>query len=150
MKNASVYSMFLTASLGIFLLFPGEISAQSVKRARFTVAPLDNNIRVVSTRIASIYGADEQVVESFVQTASDFEARTGVAAAIVIAIAIHESSFNSYLFSKTGNPFGIKAGKPWVGPTFSKNHDGKKTPFRVYSSVEEAVLDFGNFVKSRV
>ena len=52
----------------------------------------------VSTHIASMYHADVQVVESYVEAAVNLERHSGIAASVVIAIAIHESSFNSYLF----------------------------------------------------
>lgn len=109
----------------------------------------DNDITAISNRIAVLYNADAATVQSYVQAAVDLESRTGIAAAVVIAIAIHESSFSSPLFSNSGNPFGIKASKPWTGATFSKFHDGEETKFRSYSSPEEAVTDFGDFINSR-
>ncbi len=106
-------------------------------------------IRDISYQIATMYGADVGTVESYVQAAVTYEDRIGIPASVVIGIAVYESSFKSYLFLNTGNPFGIKAGGDWTGPTFSKWDDGEETPFRVYNSPEEALLDFGAFVRAR-
>lgn len=110
---------------------------------------LNDNILDVSARIARLYGADVGTVESYVRAAVNYEQEIGIPATVVVGIAVYESSFNSYLFQNTGNPFGIKAGKDWLGPTFSKWDDGAETPFRVYDSPEEAVLDFGDFIQAR-
>lgn len=107
------------------------------------------NIHDISYQIATLYKADVNTVESYVQAAVNYEDEIGIPATVVIGIAVYESSFNSYLFQNTGNPFGIKAGGDWTGPTFSKWDDGEETPFRVYNSPEEALLDFGLFIKSR-
>ena len=107
------------------------------------------NIHDISYQIATMYGADVGTVESYVQAAVTYEDQIGIPASVVIGIAVYESSFNSYLFQNTGNPFGIKAGRDWTGPTFSKWDDGEETPFRVYNSPEDALLDFGLFIKSR-
>lgn len=136
--------------LSALLFLTIGLSAQTNKKTLFTSDTLAHgSVWIVSTRIASLYGADLKTVESYVQAAVSLESKTHIAAPIVIAIAIHESSFNSDLFAHKGGPFGIKAGKPWTGPVFSKWHDGANTQFRVYGSPEEAVLDFGDFIKSR-
>ena len=110
---------------------------------------LSGDVQAVSARIASLYGPDAETVELYVNAALNLEGRIGIAAPVIIGIAIHESSFKSDLFANSGNPFGIKAGKPWTGPTFSKWEDGNETKFRVYGSAEEAIWDFSTFVRSR-
>jgi flagellum-specific peptidoglycan hydrolase FlgJ len=125
-------------------------AAQSQQEAPYTVdALLSGDVQAVSARIATLYGAEAKVVERYVQASINLESRTGMAAPVVIAIAIHESSFKSELFLNGGNPFGIKASKPWVGPTYSKWQDGVETKYRLYASPEEAIWDLSNFVKSR-
>lgn len=148
MKNKPCSSVLATISLTIFLIVAGNTSAQQSETLT-NDAPLSTNVQETSARIAAMYGADVKTVEAYVQAAVNLESRTGIAAPVVIAIALHESSFNSYLFTNTGNPFGIKASKPWDGPTFSMLHDDEETKFRVYGSAVEAILDFGNFVHSR-
>lgn len=111
---------------------------------------INDNIRDVSQRIADTYsGSHPDVVEAFVRAAVTHEARIGIPATVVIGIAVYESSFSSYLFQNSGNPFGIKAGGDWAGPVFIKHDDGTDTPFRVYVTAEEALLDFGAFVRAR-
>jgi len=149
MRNKRFFTVLSVFFLFVSFVSEAKLYGQTAKTVSYTIEPILTNVQVVSARISSMYGVDLQVVESYVQAAVDLERRTGIAAPIVIAVAIHESSFNSYLFTKSGNPFGIKASQPWDGPTFSKRHDGKDTKFRVYSSVDEAILDFGNFIKSR-
>ncbi len=113
------------------------------------INPTQDSIIALSSRIAVLYGADVQVVEKFVQVAIDIELETGITAIVVIAIAIHESSFKSALFINAGNPFGIKASSEWKGATYTKQDDGAASKFRVYPSPEAAVRDFGLFVNSR-
>ncbi len=110
---------------------------------------INENIRSVSLQIANTYSADINVVEAFVQAAVVYEDQIGIPASVVIGIAVYESSFTSYLFQHSGNPFGIKAGGDWAGPVFIKHDDGSDTPFRVYDSAEQALLDFGAFVRAR-
>jgi flagellum-specific peptidoglycan hydrolase FlgJ len=110
---------------------------------------INENIRSVSLQIADTYGANIDVVESFVRAAVVYEESIGIPTTVVIGIAVYESSFNSYLFLNSGNPFGIKAGGDWAGPVFVKHDDGADTPFRVYITAEEALLDFGTFVRAR-
>lgn len=151
MKNKPEFPASVLSFIILCLVIAGTATAQTTREpiALSQDAPRNNKVTEVSARIASMYGVDGQMVEDFVQAAVNLESRTGIAAPVVIAIAIHESGFNSYLFTNTGNPFGIKASKPWTGPTFSMWHDGEETKFRVYGSAAEAVLDFGEFVHSR-
>jgi flagellum-specific peptidoglycan hydrolase FlgJ len=149
MKNVTLSPILRAGLLSACLFVFGATNAQSAKSLEAGEKAPDNIIHTVSNRIATLYGADEQVVESFVQAAVALERNSGVSASVVIAIAIHESSFTSPLFLKTGNPFGIKASNPWTGQTFTKWHDGEATSFRVYDSPEEAVTDFGKFVAGR-
>jgi len=150
MKNKLNFPVLLIACLSGLFFVSGELSAQSENKAAPNINTLqDGDVQTVSARIASMYGVDVQVVGRFVQAAVNLESRIGVSAPVIIAIAIHESSFKSELFEHAGNPFGIKASKPWVGPTYSKWEDGEEIKYRVYASPEEAIWDFGSFVKSR-
>lgn len=149
MKNRILSSVF-GMLLGLSFFAPGDLFCQSESSDQYTSdAILSGEIPAISARIATLYRVDTSVVERYVQAAVNLESRIGIAAPVVIAIAIHESSFKSLLFIEAGNPFGIKASLPWVGPTFSKWDDGAETKFRVYASPEEAIWDFGNFIKSR-
>ncbi|HRI61464.1 MAG TPA: glucosaminidase domain-containing protein, partial [Saprospiraceae bacterium] len=145
------FPVFTAISLTVSLFVATSTTGQSARQSETltTDAPLSSSVQETSARIAKMYNADLETVQAFVQAAVDLESRTGIAAPVVIAIALHESGFNSYLFINTGNPFGIKASKPWDGPTFSMWHDDEETKFRVYYSAVEALLDFGNFVHSR-
>ena len=100
-------------------------------------------------RIARKYGANPLIVEAYWRLISDNQYDIGIPAPVIMAIAIHESSFKSLLFRLSGNPFGIKASYPWQGPTYSMMHEGVMTPFRVYASPEEAVRDFGSLMRLR-
>lgn len=150
MKNKLNFPVLLIACLSGLFFVSGELSAQSENNTSYSINTLqDGDVPAVSARIAAMYGGDVQVVERYVQAAINLESRIGVSAPVVLSIAIHESSFKSELFEHAGNPFRIKAGKPWVGPTYSKWEGGEEIKYRVYGSPEEAILDFGNFVKSR-
>jgi flagellum-specific peptidoglycan hydrolase FlgJ len=150
MKHKSFNWAFGCLCLSIFVLAPNRLIGQPETNAKQSVeAILNGDISAVSNRIALMYGADSAAVERFVQAAVNLERRLGLSAPVVIAIAIHESSFKSELFLRAGNPFGIKASKPWVGPIYTKWADGEETQFRAYNSVEEAIRDLGSFVKSR-
>ncbi|MBC7777656.1 MAG: glucosaminidase domain-containing protein [Phycisphaerae bacterium] len=150
MKSKTCYLVLAALCFAILVLVADETSAQAVKGESYRAeTPFGGDVKSVSARIAAMYSADAPTVERFVQAAINLEGRMGIAAPVVIAIAIHESSFNSELFKNAGNPFGIQASKPWVGPSFTKLDNGQQTKFRKYSSAEEAVLDFGNFVKNR-
>lgn len=127
-------------------LLTGQSGSTGTNTANDT---LGSKVTSVSARIASMYGVATPVVERFVQAAVNLESRIYISAPVVIAIAIHESSFKSELFLKAGNPFGIKASLPWVGLTYTKQSDTNGTKYRVYDSPEEAVKDLGSFVKSR-
>jgi flagellum-specific peptidoglycan hydrolase FlgJ len=152
MKIISGLTVLSSIFMALFLFVSGKSAGQEVVTlifAKDTPAQDITQVQLVSARIATMYGADKQVVQSYVQAAVNLEGRTGVPASVVIAIAILESSFTSYLFTNTGNPFGIKASKPYDGMTFSVMDDGAMTEFRVYPNASEAILDFGKFIKSR-
>jgi flagellum-specific peptidoglycan hydrolase FlgJ len=149
MKNVIVSFILRTSLFSACLFVFGNASAQSALALKTSDKSPGNVIHLISNRIASLYGADEQVVERFVQAAVALERNSGISASVVIAIAIHESSFTSPLFLKTGNPFGIKASNPWKGPTYIKWHDDEATAFRVYDSPNEAVIDLGSFIAGR-
>lgn len=153
MKSKTFFSGATVVVLTVLLFVADNLVGQVTKKVSY--APTEvlssiDKVQVVSARIASMYRVDKQMVESYVQAAVNHESHTGIAAPLVIAIAIHESGFSSTLFENSGNLFGIKASKPWTGPTWSKYHDGEETKFRVYGSADEAVRDFGDFVRSRV
>lgn len=152
MIHKPFYSKFTTFLLVNFMFALKHLNAQSGEAdttdnqvfQRWNYKVMD-----VSNRIATTYNADYYTVESFVWAALEYEEQIGIPATVVIGIAVYESSFTSYLFQHSGNPFGIKAGKDWAGPTFTKHDDGADTPFRMYISPEEAVLDFGQFIRAR-
>lgn len=151
MNNTRFSSNFTTVLLMNFFLITKHLYAQNGETDEFSILYeyANDNTGDVSERISTTYGADAYTVESFVQAAVAQESETGLPASVVIGIAVYESGFNSYLFQHSGNPFGIKAGKDWTGPVFSKWDDGEETPFRIYISPEEAVQDLGRFVQAR-
>lgn len=150
MKIKPCFSVLASVCCTFFLFTTIEVLGQTAKKRLLTKnLPVMNDVEAVSARIAYLYGADATIVEAYVQAAVDLESRTGIAAPVVVAIAIHESSFNSELFWNSGNPFGIKASRPWKGSTYTMWHDGEDTEFRVYNSAEAAVWDFAKFIKSR-
>lgn len=152
MKSKTLIRGATAIALAGFIFGVDNLTGQATQTVSYTPTEAlssGDNIQVVSARIASMYRVDQQMVESYVQAAVSQESHTGIAAPIVIAIAIHESGFTSTLFTNSGNLFGIKASSPWIGSTYSKFHDGEETKFRVYGSADEAIIDFGNFIKSR-
>jgi flagellum-specific peptidoglycan hydrolase FlgJ len=150
MKSRLCFSLLASIFSTFFLSLTCTAFGQSSKTRFITTDyPTIGDVEAVSARIAYLYDADEHLVQTYVQAAVDLESRTKIAASVIIAIAIHESSFNSPLFQNSGNPFGIKASKPWRGPTVSMWHDYEETAFRVYDSPRQAILDFTAFIKSR-
>ncbi|MEY3239071.1 MAG: hypothetical protein RIR11_509 [Bacteroidota bacterium] len=150
MNNNNVFRSILVLHFIISSFLTVILSGQTSKNDTcIAINPTQDSITALSSRIAILYGADAQVVEQFVQAAIDIEFETGITAIVIIAIAIHESSFKSVLFVNAGNPFGIKAGSDWPGATYTKEDDGAASKFRVYPSPEAAVRDFGLFVNSR-
>ncbi len=149
----TIHSCFSTITLvcgGSFLLLSPLASGQPVYDATYTGEnSLPYTVETVSGRIAVQYGTDAGITRSLVEAAVRYENQTGVPAAVVVAIALHESGLKSPLFRDSGNPFGIKASNPWAGPTYTMWHDGEETRFRAYLTADEAVTDFGNFVHSR-
>lgn len=151
MKNKSSFYNYSLLPLAIIFLLSTNLTGQPPDHPVYNkLIAVNGPVQLVSSRIAIAYSADEQVVESYVQAAVSHADRIGIAAPVIVAIAIHESSFNSFLFTNTHNPFGILASKPWIGPTFSKMEVGKETTYRVYDSAEAAILDLGSFVHSRL
>ena len=149
MKNIKIVPICIALLLTLWGSIQTNAQDLTPKTGAIDTTYPSRQVMEVSSRIALLYGADEGVVRSFVQAAIKLERRSGIAAPIVIAIAIHESSFTSPLFAFSGNPFGIKASQPWDGPSYAKWHDGEETFFRVYDSAEAAVTDFGDFINSR-
>jgi flagellum-specific peptidoglycan hydrolase FlgJ len=150
MKNSPCYFNFSSAFLTAFLFATEKLTSQSDDSSTFKVNyPYENNVQTLSANIAAQYSADAATVESYVQAAINSEDKIGIPAAVIIGIAVYESSFTSHLFLNSRNPFGIKAGKDWTGPTYTIHDDGADTPFRVYGSAEEAIADFGAFIRAR-
>lgn len=152
MKSKIFFPVATVIVLTVFLFVSENLLGQVAKRVSYTATEVlssEDKVQVVAARIASMYRVDKQMVEPYVQAAVNQESQTGIAAPLVIAIAIHESGFTSTLFTNSGNLFGIKASSPWIGATYSKFHDGEETKFRVYGSADEAIIDFGKFIKSR-
>ena len=150
MNNNNVFRSIFILYFIISSFLTANLSGQASKNDTcIAIKPTEDSVIALSNRIAIVYGADAQVVERFVNAAIDIELETGITAIVVIAIAIHESSFKSALFINAGNPFGIKASDDWKGATYTKQDDGVASQFRVYPSPEAAVRDFGIFVNSR-
>lgn len=150
MTSQSCFSVIVPFCLGSLLFLSPLASGQPAYDASNSAENTrTHTVETVSGRIAAQYGADAGIARSLVQAAVQYEQHTGVPAAVVVAIALQESGLTSPLFRDSGNPFGIKASNPWTGPTYTMWHDGEETRFRVYNTAEEAVTDFGNFVRSR-
>jgi flagellum-specific peptidoglycan hydrolase FlgJ len=142
----SLFIVYVMISSLLTTILSGQVSSSD---SCVVLNPTKDSVVALSNRIAVSYGADALIIERFVQAAVDLEFETDIAAMIVIAIAIHESGFKSALFINAGNPFGIKASGDWDGATYTKQDDGAASRFRVYTSPEAAVRDFGFFVNSR-
>jgi len=106
-------------------------------------------IKSTASSLARKYNASPPVIEIFLREACKQQYEVGIPAPVIIAIALKESSFKSSLFRQTGNPFGIKAGKSWNGPTISIRRHGHTIRFPKYDSAEEAVVDFGRQIRSK-
>lgn len=150
MKNSPCYFNFSATFLTAFFFVAEKLSSQSDSSApTFKLNyQYQSSIKTVAATIAAQYNADTATVESYVQAAVAAEDKIGIPAAVVVGIAVYESGFTSPLFLNSRNPFGIKAGKDWTGPTYTIFDDGADTPFRKYGSAEEALADFGTFIRA--
>lgn len=101
--------------------------------------------------IADSFKSKLEVVEAFMKEAKWLQQTEKVPAAFFVGLAILESAgFNSELYQKAQNPFGMKATKPqWNGTIHKMWHEGQMTDFRKYATPREAVSDFSKFLKSR-
>jgi flagellum-specific peptidoglycan hydrolase FlgJ len=149
MKNSRCFPLLSSVSLMVLLFSAPVMFGQSTQEQTLLSFPASSDVQQVSARIAAMYGVDQALVEAFVGAAVRMERRNSIAAPVVIAIAIHESSFKSELFLNSGNPFGIQASKPWTGPVYNKLENGETIQYRQYNCPQEAVTDFGNLIESR-
>lgn len=125
----------------IFFALSFDVSAQK---------SLPSAMKTIALVVSDSFGAPTATVEAFMREALQLEQRDGVPAAVFIGLAILESAgFNSYLYQKAKNPFGMKATGIWKGETFMMWHEGKMTAFRQYDGPGEAVRDFATFLRSR-
>jgi len=98
------------------------IVAAKIKRAENQSGPsryFDTLIKSMASSLASKYHGSAPVIEGFLYEVCERQYEIGIPAPVMMAIALKESAFKSSLFRQTGNPFGIKAGKSWNGPTIS-------------------------------
>lgn len=117
------------------VLYPNQLSETAIKN--------------YSRTMALKYHSDALAIEAYWQAMYDNQYDIGVPAPVLMAIALNESWFKSELFRKTGNPFGIKAGETWNGPTFTLKRNGTTIRYCVYESADEAIVEFGKFIRSR-
>ena len=92
----------------------------------------------------------EAYILQYKQIALEQERLYGVPASITLAQGILESGAGkSGLTQKSNNHFGIKKGAGWSGALYyAWDDDPQKSPFRVYSSVEESFKDHSLFLKN--
>jgi len=135
-------------SLFSFFFLPTANAQTSIKNPP---KRLDSaTIRGVAQMVSDSFGAQVDLVETFIREAKDMERDEGIPATAFIGIAILESSgFTSYLYQNAKNPFGMRATKIWRGETFVMWHEGTDSHFRKYNSPREAVRDFAAFLNSR-
>ncbi|MGK0365253.1 MAG: flagellum-specific peptidoglycan hydrolase FlgJ [Saprospiraceae bacterium] len=94
----------------------------------------------------------------FVMYCEAVEIRTGIPAALLVGISLHESAyFSSTVYDNSFNAFGILAYRDWSDkPTYqmphrkwnnkTKRYDLVSTPSRKYANLGESVYDFPNFI----
>jgi hypothetical protein len=92
MQNKWMFIFLVLANLLFSFSFDSfSNEARQVNQINNTTIPTEETMLLVAARITEIYHADAATVESFVRAAVRLESRTGVAAPVVIAIAINES-----------------------------------------------------------
>ena len=97
----------------------------------------------------------EKFIADLYPAAKKISQETGMSWELILAQAAQETGWGQHQLQGTNNIFNIKAGGGWDGPTKTFNvweiEDGKKVwkdqPFRVYSSVEEALRDRVEFLR---
>ncbi|MCC6463325.1 MAG: LysM peptidoglycan-binding domain-containing protein [Saprospiraceae bacterium] len=97
-----------------------------------------------------------EYIRKYKDIAMDEMERSGVPASIKLAQGILESrGGTSELAAKANNHFGIKCGKGWRGPSYSKNDDERNKKgervhscFRKYNSVVECFADHSEFIRN--
>lgn len=111
------------------------------------------------TRVPAVTQSAEQI--AFIQKMAAFSATAkanGIYPSVMIAQAALESEWGrSKLAAKSNNYFGVKATSSWHGPTIDmltgENYDGVNVTinarWKVFSSIEEGVIDYCNFCHGR-
>jgi flagellum-specific peptidoglycan hydrolase FlgJ len=114
-----------------------------------------DNLKYTGTQKNSLNNSSKQeFVKRLYSQATDIYNKYGVLPSITISQAILESGWGkSELSTKANNLFGIKADNSWKGKKVKMNtseyYNKKITDyFRVYSSNEESVKDYGEFLKN--
>jgi flagellum-specific peptidoglycan hydrolase FlgJ len=111
---------------------------------------LSDEARSVAQTVSDSFGAPVALVESFIVEALLLQRDEGVPAIAVLGIAILESGgLTSYIFTQSGNPFGMKATPEWKGAVYEIWHEEQNARFRKYRSPRAAVRDFSKLVRSR-
>lgn len=114
-----------------------------------------DNLKYTGTQKNSLNNASKlEFINGLYSQAVDIYNKYGVLPSITISQAILESGWGkSELSTKANNLFGIKADSSWKGKKVKMNtseyYNNKITDyFRVYSSNEESIKDYGEFLKN--
>jgi hypothetical protein len=92
MQNKWMFIVLVLANLLCSYSFNAfSQEARQVNQTNQASTPTEETMLLVAARITEVYHADAGTVESFIRAAVRLESRTGVAAPVVIAIAINES-----------------------------------------------------------
>jgi flagellum-specific peptidoglycan hydrolase FlgJ len=125
------------------------------KEKRDKVYHYIDNLKYTGTQKNSLNNSSKQeFVKGLYSQATDIYNKYGVLPSITISQAILESGWGkSELSTKANNLFGIKADNSWKGKKVKMNtseyYNKKITDyFRVYSSNEESLKDYGEFLKN--
>lgn len=96
----------------------------------------------------------EQFIQELYPQAAEIYDKYGVLPSVIISQAILESGWGkSDLSTQANNLFGIKADSSWKGKKIKMNtseyyNQKIKDDFRVYSSDEDSIKDYGEFLKN--
>lgn len=125
------------------------------KEKRDKVYHYIDNLKYTGTQKNSLNNSSKQeFIRGLYSQATEIYNKYGVLPSITISQAILESGWGkSELSTKANNLFGIKADNSWNGKKIKMNtseyYNKKITDnFRVYSSNEESIKDYGEFLKN--
>ena len=126
------------------------------------IALSSESIRSQSAQKDAMFENPEQFVESLMPIAEKVAAKYGMDPKAIISQAAVETGWGKFVIHKADgesshNLFGIKANKRWQGDqavvdTLEFNNglpQKQKAAFRSYSSVEDAMEDYGRFITSQ-